>query len=113
MMEREVEALRREFFKFGRGRGQRYPSALKARAIALAKKQRAAGATWSEVGESIGLHQETMRCWCNEASEAKTMRRVELVADESEKTVSIVAPSGFRIEGITLADALSLLEKLG
>jgi transposase-like protein len=112
MMERETEALRREFLKFGRGRGQRYPSTLKERAIALARERRAAGATWVEIAASLGLHQETMRCWCNEASEPKTMRRVEIAADESDKTVSIVAPSGFRIEGLSLADALTSLEKL-
>ena len=115
MMEREAEALRREFSRMGRGRGQRYPSSLKERAIVLARKQRVAGATWMEIGVAIGLHQETMRCWCNETGETKTkpMRRVEIVADESEKTVSVVAPSGFRIDGLTLADALTLLEKLG
>ena len=111
-MEREAEALRREFSKIGRGRGQRYPSALKEKAIALARSQRSAGATWAEIGESIGLHQETIRCWSIERT-STPMRRVEIVADESDKTVSVVAPSGFRIEGVSLADALTLLEKLG
>lgn len=112
MMERETEALRRELSKIGRGRGQRYPAGLKERAITLGHKQRAAGATWAEIGATFGLHQETVRCWCNETAETPAMRRVEIVADESDKTVSIVAPSGFRIEGVTLADALTLLEKL-
>ena len=113
MMEREAEALRREFSKIGRGRGQRYPAALKQRAIALGRSQRGTGTTWAEIASSIGLHQETIRCWCREAGEARSLRRVEIVADEADKTVSVVAPSGFRIEGVSLADALTLLEKLG
>lgn len=112
MTEREIEALRREFSKIGRGRGQRYPKPLKVRAIALGREQRAAGATWTEIAASIGLYQETIRCWCNEAREVSSMRRVEIVADEEDKTVSVVAPSGFRIEGVSLTDALTLLEKL-
>jgi len=111
MIEREIESLRREFGKTSRGPGERYPSALKARAIELAHKLRSSGATWSEIASALSLHMETVRCWCNEKSQAR-LRPVEIVPDEADKKVCVVAPSGVRIEGITLEEALTLLERL-
>jgi len=52
----------------------------------------------------------TVRAWCPQGERAR-MRRVQVV-DEG-RTVSVVSPLGYRVEGVTLLEATALLAKLG
>ena len=59
------------------------------------------------------MNYETVRRWCVEKG-STALRRVEIVAAAKEPTsqVSIVSPSGFRAEGLTVRDAVMMLATL-
>ena len=105
--------LRAEFARLGnRGRGKRYPKELRALAIAWARVRREEGVTWRRVAERIGLRTETVRRWC--ASEAEPRATPGLVPVEVVATdrVAVVSPTGWRLEGLSVADAARLVRSL-
>jgi hypothetical protein len=108
----EQTKLREAFSKITRGRGQRYPAELRARAVKWAKAERSTGAGWEAIASAIGVHGETVRVWCSEGSNPR-MRRVHVTRDAKTRTVRLVSPSGYRIEDLTLEDAAMLIAKLG
>jgi hypothetical protein len=114
MLEREATVLRTELARLVRGRGKRFAPELRKRVREFGQRRRAAGAKWTAIGAEIGLDDETIRRWCvDDARSAAPMRRVEIVPGASEKgRVSIVSPSGFRAEGLTVQDALTMLAAL-
>ena len=114
----EVEALRREVGKHEKGRGKRYPIELKAKLVAYAKQRRAAGADFATIGEELGLRHKTVRQWCSEAERGSALAAVptravpvEVVA-EGRSSLAIVSPSGFRLEGLDMAEAVAALRAL-
>jgi hypothetical protein len=117
MRVRTVEELRREVSKLRMGRGQRFPNELRSQLIMWATKERTrSNVSWSVLGEMVAVHGETLRAWCVEHSKPRVhrMRSVEVVADSTDeaRTVNIVSPSGFRIEGISVGDAITILRAL-
>jgi len=108
----ELTRLKRELSRHEPARGIRYDPELKRQAIAFAKEQRRSGASWANIATELGLNFETVRRWCGEA---RSMRRVEVVEDEPRPTttVSIVSASGFRLEGLTLEQAITTMRALG
>ena len=104
-----AEQLRREVAKLEIGRGQRYPTELKARIIAWARAKHGPRCGWQKLGSEIGVHAETLRSWCS-ASERKAMKRV-VVGEARTRIVTIVTPSGLRAE-MELEDAITLLATL-
>ena len=107
----------RELARHERGRGKRFPDELRRRAGEWIRTRRAEGATLREISDELGLCYETVRRWS------------ELVASESTALVPVVverrpaeiaagdltlqSPAGFRIEGLTLAQAIAALRELG
>lgn len=110
----EITALRREVARHEKGRGKRYPADLKRRVVAYARRQRDAGATYDAVAEALGLALETVRRWCSISSDARasTLVPVEVVAEPSSP-VTIISPSGYRLEGLAPAEAVAVLRALG
>src|SRR5207237_5844729 len=109
-----AEALRREFSKLTRGHGRRYPPTLREQATTWAQRARRSGVRWHEIAETLGVNLETLRVWCRDAEGRQpTMRRVVISEERATSVVSVVAPSGLRIEGLSLRDAIAVLEKLG
>lgn len=119
-MDGEAVILRRELARHERGRGKRYDVALKRRVQAWISRRRQAGATLATIGAEVGLGFETVRRWLRAdlASAGKLARRSALVPvrviDEPRavRTVSVVSPSGFRVDGVTLAEAAAMLRAL-
>ncbi len=106
-----AEKLRGEIAKLEVRRGQRYPGELKARVIAWTKSERSRnGTSFVKLSAALGMHTETLRCWCAEPRR-KPMRRV-VVEEGRTGVVVIVTPSGFRAE-LELRDAMTLLATLG
>jgi hypothetical protein len=108
----EQAKWREALSKMRRGRGQGYAPELKSQAIAWAKAERRAGAGWKKMAEAIGVHATTLRDWCKDGSETR-MRRVQVVSAKAPRTWSVVSPTGYKIEGLTLDEATALLGKLG
>jgi transposase-like protein len=96
------------------GQGKRYPVGAKERVIAFALGRRRQGLTWSAIANELGIHFETLRCWCIKAGAKPTrMRAVHVVEAVAERTVSVVSPNGYRVPEISLEEAMALLRALG
>jgi hypothetical protein len=107
-----ASALREALGGHTSGRGHRYDTKLKARAIAFARELRGQGRSWGGIAQELGLRMETVRRWCTSA-EPKQMRTVRLQPEPSEARITAVSPSGLRIEGLTLETVVALLRALG
>ena len=114
MVERDGAVLRAELSRVVRGRGKRFAPDLRRRVMEFGQRRRAEGAKWEAIGVELGLNYETIRRWCVASSKTSTsMRRVEIVtAARDPSGLSIVSPSGFRAEGLTLQDAVMMLATL-
>lgn len=89
------------------------PPELKARATAWITEQRAKGHTVVALAARLGVAPGTILRW-SEGS-VRAVVPVHIVPDETSATVTVavVSPSGFRIEGLSLADAARVLRELG
>lgn len=79
-----------------------------------AVEQRARGIGWRTLAREIGLSALTLQRWTSHRpAQVVALRRVEL--EESvpvERTVTLVAPNGMRVEGVTVRDAVAILRGL-
>lgn len=106
----EARFLRRELDRIGTRRGRCVGPELKVRATAWIAEQRAAGRTVSELAAELGVAAGTILRW---SSGVRAIVPVHVVPDEAPRAVAVVSPSGFRIEGLTLGDAVRALRELG
>jgi hypothetical protein len=90
-----------------RGPGKRYPDAVRARVVSWVESERARGRCLSVVAAELGMPVTTLMRWC--ASRRALPVVVETVAPVTSSAVSVVTPSGWRIEGLSLEQAASLL----
>ncbi len=117
MTKHETAALKRELAKHEKGRGKRYPVELKARLVAHAEARRRAGVSYAEIADELGLAFETIRRWCIARTPRPTSARsaalvpVEVIS-APHAAVVIVSPSGFRLEGLDVAEAVAVLRAL-
>jgi hypothetical protein len=68
------------------------------------------------ISKELGVARDTVRLWTLTPAvrkEAAALVPVEVVADRSQPTVAVVSPSGFRLEGLTLDEAVVVLARLG
>jgi hypothetical protein len=114
---RETTLLKRELSRGERGRGKRYSGELRRRVREWALGRRQDGVSWTDLSSELGLGQDTVRRWCVEPSARKGGRSllpVKVVQQPAESgRVAVVSPNGFRIEGLTLAEAATLFRALG
>jgi hypothetical protein len=96
-------------------KGTACPTELREQVIAWAVRQHEAGATWKQIQSELGLA-DIVRRWCVGRSQPKgrSLVPVEVVAEQpSHGSFSIVSPSGYRANGLTLSEAVALLRELG
>lgn len=115
MSQRAAEKLRQELDGVKGRRGPCFPRDLKERTAAWLVQQRAAGVTVGELAAQLGLASGTVLRWCElKKRPSLALVPVEIVAEpNAASSMSIVSPSGFRIEGLSFADAVALLRALG
>jgi hypothetical protein len=114
MSHRRGSTLRRALRAHDPARGKRYGTALKRRVIAFAAVERKDGRSWSEISKELGIAFETVRRWCMPTRAVGRMRVVHVVAEPSAKReVTVLAPSGHRVEGLSLDEAAAMLRALG
>ena len=110
-MSSESQRLRDALSRVGRGRGKRVPGELRERVTAYARKRRQGGASLAQLAQETGLSQETLRRWCSEAA-GTALVPVHVVADAASRPVVVVSPSGYRLEGLELDEAVAVLRAL-
>jgi transposase-like protein len=107
--------IRRELDRHHKGRGKRYPGELRERASAYCRERRLAGRSYKAIASELGLCLETVRRWCLAATDTRrssALVPVEVVSGPVAP-ITIVSPSGFRLEGLELDEAVAALRALG
>src|SRR5947207_1416045 len=113
MVDRELRVLQSEIAAVQRRRRRRYPAKLRARISAWVAKRRAAGAWWCDVVRPLGVPAATLKRWAEPtASGSVSLRPVDVVDAPASDTVTLVSPTGLRIEGVAIADAIAILRGL-
>jgi transposase-like protein len=133
MHDHELHELRRELARTPTGRGIYYPDALRERVRVWAYQRREQGAPWPMIAAELGVNNSTLRRWVQ--AEGRHRRKherpstalvpVEIMdissassaheasATTTEVRICLVSPGGFRIEGLTLDEAIAALQRLG
>ena len=65
----------------------------------------------AELAAELGITPGTVHRWS--AKQVTALVPVRVVADPGVEVMAIVSPSGFRIEGLSFADAVRVLRELG
>jgi hypothetical protein len=114
-MDQELQELRRELGALDRGPGRHYPEPLRRRATIWARRRVAEGVAVQAVAVQLVVHPKTLHKWLG-ATQPSTaaMVPVEVVVDRVSASggVSLVSPSGFRVEGLTVDQAVTALRSL-
>lgn len=119
-MDARIERYRRAVERFlgGRpGRGARYGEDLRQEAVVLARAGMLAGKSLGSVAGELGVGCATLARWLEGAREA--LRPVEVQGGGPEEepgeasSLVLVAPSGWRIEGLRREDLPGLVRVLG
>jgi transposase len=120
MADQIPQDLRRSLKARERGQGLHLAPAVRAEAEAWAERRRAAGATFSAIADELGVSPESVRRWAAKSmppAPTTALVPVEIVAGKPElaqerRTLTVVAPGGYRVEGLTVDEAAALLRVL-
>jgi transposase-like protein len=112
-----MDRIVREFRGAGKGRpGRGYPLELRRRAADYARERAKAGDGVAAVSAELGVSEQTLRNWLRKTGPGFLRVMVEEPERCEEKSVAgrlvLVAPSGYRLEGLDLGSAADLLRVL-
>jgi len=119
-MDREAARIRGLVRAAGpRRRGARLPDEVRRELIAFARRRRGDGVGVHRIAAATGVSSESIRRW-TQRDEARTTARevvaVEIRAEVAPAAIgvlSVCSPSGYRIDGLTLEQAVVALGRLG
>lgn len=97
--------LIRSLGRVERGVGRRYPAEVQRQVVAWVSGERAVGRGWAALSDELGIPVSTLVRWTSRFRAVP----VYVQSPPSSATVSMVSPSGWRIEGVSLEQALALL----
>ena len=113
MQDCEARELRRRVARLTRDRpGFRFSPALRAEISAWVAAQRERGVWWCDLSCAIGISAATLKRWATPTVVTAAMRPVEVIDAPPIGTVTLVSPTGLRIEGVAIADAIAILQGL-
>ncbi len=125
MHDQELRELRRELAGLERGPGKYYPDELRTRIAAWARRRIARGESVSGSALALALDRRTLSTWLQRRGGDAGREReqveptgtalvpVEIVeALPAPTTITLVSPSGYRLEGLTVDDAVRALARL-
>ena len=119
MKDQDLELLRRDITRLPSGRRRRFPSVLRARITAWVASRRTSGAPWSVLASELGIPAATLQTWEAASPTAVSPRLVPVEvaeaapAPEAAGPVTLVSPTGWRLEGIPLSLVAQLLRGAG
>ena len=99
------DALVRAIAGVERGPGKRYPAELRSALIQWVSAERDRGRGWSEVALDVDLRPTTLMRWCLRSRAVPVLVRQEA----APSSVTVVTPTGWRIEGLSLEQATAFL----
>lgn len=109
----EYRATLDELRQQGRGRW-RTPPALRDEIVVWARKQQAAGQGLGSIAAAIGLGESTLGKWLAPGDGRGELRPVRVSADAAggRSSLVVVTPEGYRLEGLSLDEAVDVLRRL-
>ena len=108
-MEDEGRRLRAALARRESGRGRRFGPELRRQITVVGRQLRDECKSWFRIGREIGLPAETVRRLCEAAP---GFSRVEVVKDAIPRDLVVVAPNGYRVEGLDVETVVVLLARL-
>jgi len=113
MITEECNRLSAEVARLAHGQGHKYPPDLRRRILDWVERAKQAGMTEGGCSARLGIKRGRFAYWRRMKSGEETSLALApiTVVDDSrgESGVTFVAPSGYRIEGVTLEQAVALL----
>jgi transposase-like protein len=99
-----------------RTRGARIPDELRAEVIRYATERRRNGDGVRRIARALGVAAESVRRWTTPSTKGRTRALVPIVVraddDAPAGTLTLTAPDGYRVDGLTVASAAALLRAL-
>jgi len=108
-METEIRKLRATLERREGGRGRRFAPELRRQITVVGRGLRAEGRSWFKIGREFGLPAETVRRLCEAAA---GFVAVEVKNEAVTRNLVVVAPSGYRVEGLDVETVVVLLARL-
>jgi hypothetical protein len=105
----EIQKLRATLALREGGRGRRFAPELRRQIATAGRRLRDEGKSWFRIGREIGLPRETVR---RLSEAAPGFVAVEVANDVEARGLVVVAPSGYRVEGLDVQTAVALLARL-
>ena len=100
-----------------RGRTTPLPQGVREEVARYGGEQHAAGKTWGEIAASLELTRESVRRCCQRAARggegSPALLPVRVRGEAPALRLCVTAPGGFRVEGLSLEQAASLLRLVG
>ena len=114
MQDREAQELRRRVARLKRERpGFRFSATLRAKITAWVAAHRERGVWWCDLSRAIGVPAATLKRWAAaRAFATPAMLPVEVIDAPPTGTVTLVSQTGLRLEGVAIADAIAILQRL-
>lgn len=109
--DRELRDLARAIAAFRKRGDARYPVKLRARITTWVITRRELGDWWTDISAAIGIPAQTLVRWCDTGSVAPhgEMKAVDVIDAPPMGTVTLIAPTGLRIEGVSIDAAIAIL----
>ena len=109
----EVQRLRASLARMRSGHGRRYGAEIRGRISRVVRQMREDGASWRVVSETLGMPLETVRRIYVGHQEARPgFVPVEVTSEIRRVELAVVTPGGYRVEGLDLDAAVTLLARL-
>ena len=110
-MEMRAKELRRRLAELPAGRTgkRRYPEDVRAAVVKHVRERKREGVSEAEACKELGIHAATVHGWGRGRG---AVRAVEVEPEAPGGAVTVVLPSGVRIEGLSLAALIAVVKGL-
>lgn len=104
----------------GPGRGHKYPKEVRQHVGAYVREARAAGVSLAALSRRLDVADVTLTRWAGAAPPGGGIRPVRVLPvgvssppEVGTRTVRVVSPTGWRVEGLSPAEAVAMLREVG